>query len=463
MFDSSWYLEQYPSIAEERTDPVLDYLRKGYREGRDPGPEFDTGFYLTEYQDVADSGTNPLVHYLLYGKDEGRLPKAGRAYNLEHKLWGGFSRYGIKELESLQSNPDALDCEKIAAAWSLLVWYSAQGEHARALENFVFACQVRGTLKYSKKWAIPAAGCMVKLGHFNAARDLLDGILGKGGFDPDTCLAMANIAPLQAAPAGFPDADAFRLHWINRVFDNRGLAALQKRDSARALALDNLMATVPSRSTDRRPGKISIIMPAYNAASTLALAMESILGQTWDDIELIVVDDCSTDDTFEIAQRYAAQDPRVTAVRQTRNMGAYAARNAGVRRCTGDFITVHDCDDWSHPQKLETQMNALLEDSRLLGSFSFWVKVDWEMNIVGGWRPWGNLIEFNESSFLFRRSLIESLGEWDNVRVAGDREFIWRAEAKFGKDAFAQVCPDAPLSFSLAGHTSLTTGDKYAR
>ena len=137
-------------------------------------------------------------------------------------------------------------------------------------------------------------------------------------------------------------------------------------------------------------------------------------------------------------------------------MGAYAARNAGVRLSTGDFITVHDCDDWSHPQKLETQMVPLLDDSRLLGSFSFWVKVDWDMNIVGGWRPWGNLIEFNESSFLFRRSLIESLGEWDNVRVAGDREFIWRAEAKHGKDAFVQVCEDAPLSFSLASQTSLT-------
>ena len=356
----------------------------------------------------------------------------------------------------LQCNPIAEEPEKISAAWSLLVWYFAEGEHARALENFVFACQVRGTLKDSKKWAISAAGCMVKLGYFNAARDLLDGILGKGGFNPDTCLAMANIAPLQAAPAGFPDADAFRLHWINRVFDNRGLTALQKRDSARGLALDNLMATVPSRSTDRRPGKISVIMPAYNAASTLALAMESILGQTWDDIELIVVDDCSTDDTFEVAQRYAAQDPRVTAAGQPRNMGAYAARNAGVRLCSGDFITVHDCDDWSHPQKLESQMVPLLNDARLLGSFSFWVKVDWEMNIVGGWRPWGNLIEFNESSFLFRRALLDSLGEWDEVRVAGDREFIWRAEAKHGKDAFVHVCPDAPLSFSLASQTSLT-------
>jgi len=158
LFDSEWYFGHYTTVADDGIDPILDYLTTGYREGRNPGPEFDTGFYLAEYQDVADSGTNPLVHYLLYGKDEGRLPKACRAYKLERKLWGGFSRYGIRELESLKSDPDAMDFEKIEAAWSLLVWYASLGEYARALENFVFACQVRGSLRCSKKWVIPAAG-----------------------------------------------------------------------------------------------------------------------------------------------------------------------------------------------------------------------------------------------------------------------------------------------------------------
>ena len=79
LFDSSWYLEQYPSIAKEITDPVLDYLCKGYRDGRDPGPEFDTGFYLTEYQDVADSGTNPwcITCFMEKMRDVCRKP-AGR-------------------------------------------------------------------------------------------------------------------------------------------------------------------------------------------------------------------------------------------------------------------------------------------------------------------------------------------------------------------------------------------------
>jgi hypothetical protein len=453
LFDENWYLSQYPAVT---CDPVLDYLKDGYLKNRNPSPGFDTAFYLETYQDVASAGKNPLLHYLLYGNDEGRLPKAGRALNLERKLWRGFSSYALEELESLKYNPRTEEPEKVSAAWSLMVWHCTQQDYATAFENYTFACLVRDKLTTSKKWAIPVAWCKVKLGQQNSARDLLDGTLKKGGFNPDICLGMSNTAHSDTSSTCFFGSDSFRLHWINRVFENQGFAHIKKRCHEYDLALDNLTSPVQSRSTGRGQGKISVIMPAYNASSTLALAIESILCQTWNDIEIIVVDDCSTDDTFKISRRFAAQDSRVTAVRQQRNMGAYAARNAGVRLCTGDFITVHDSDDWSHPQKIEAQMIPLLNDSRLLGSFSFWVKVDWSMNIVGGWKPWGNLIEFNHSSFLFRRSLLDSIGEWDNVQVTGDTEFIWRAEAKYGKDAFIQVYEDVPLSFSLASQTSLT-------
>ena len=456
LFNSDWYLCQYPSVAAGGVDPALDYLREGYREGRNPSPDFDTSFYIAEYPDVANSGQNPLVHYLHYGRDEGRLPKAGRALTLQRKLWGGFSRYALRELEALKHSHLESEPEKVSAAWSLMVWYSSRQEYARALDNFAFACKWREKLVDMRRWVLAAAYCQVKLGNFSSAHDLLHSILTRRGFNSDICLAMSNAIPADAAPTGFSDTDSFRLYWINRVFEKQGFAPIQKHDPDQGFELDNLTSSIESRSKGRRQGKISILMPAYNARSTLVPAIKSILSQTWKDIELIVVDDCSTDDTFAMAQRYAEHDPRVIAVQQPRNMGAYAARNTAAGLSTGDFITVHDSDDWSHPQKLEAQMAPLLDDSRLLGSFSYWVRVDKHMNIVGGWRPWDNLIEFNDSSFLFRRTLLDSLGEWDNVRVAGDTEFRWRAEAKHGNDAFVHVCKDVPLSFSLSSPTSLT-------
>ncbi len=453
MFDENWYREEYPAVSD---DPAVDYLSSGNLHSRNPSSGFDTAFYLQTYPDVANAGQNALVHYILYGKDEGRLPKAGRALTLQRKLWGGFSRYALGELEGLKHSHRESEPEKVSAAWSLMVWYSSRQEYARALDNFAFACKWREKLVDMRRWVLAAAYCQVKLGNSSSAHDLLYSILKRRGFNSDICLAMSNTPPADAVPTGFSDTDSFRLYWINRVFENRGFAPIQKRNLDQGLKLDNLIAPIQSRSAGRGQGKISVLMPAYNSSATIAPAIESILGQTWDDLQLIVVDDCSTDDTFAIAQRYSEHDPRVIAVRQPQNMGAYAARNTAAGLSTGDFITVHDSDDWSHPQKLESQMVPLLDDSGLLGSFSYWVSVDKHMNIVGGWRPWDNLIEFNDSSFLFRRTLLDSLGEWDNVRVAGDTEFRWRAEVRHGNDAFVHVYKDVPLSFSLSSQTSLT-------
>jgi hypothetical protein len=72
LFDSDWYLQSYPDVAQAGIDPLLHYLGPGWREGRDPGPEFATSAYLKAYSDVARSGINPLVHYIEFGHSEGR-------------------------------------------------------------------------------------------------------------------------------------------------------------------------------------------------------------------------------------------------------------------------------------------------------------------------------------------------------------------------------------------------------
>ncbi|RLJ20340.1 hypothetical protein DJ031_05920 [bacterium endosymbiont of Escarpia laminata] len=74
LFDATWYLAEYPDVAEAGIDPVEHYLRYGASEGRNPSSKFDTTFYLTTNPDIAEAEINPLVHYLRYGKEEGRLP-----------------------------------------------------------------------------------------------------------------------------------------------------------------------------------------------------------------------------------------------------------------------------------------------------------------------------------------------------------------------------------------------------
>lgn len=88
----------------------------------------------------------------------------------------------------------------------------------------------------------------------------------------------------------------------------------------------------------------SIVMPAFNAAHTLAAAVDSLLRQSHVEFELLIVDDCSADATPELAEAYAARDARVRALRMPRNSGVSACSNEGVRRATHDWLGIVDAD-----------------------------------------------------------------------------------------------------------------------
>lgn len=104
---------------------------------------------------------------------------------------------------------------------------------------------------------------------------------------------------------------------------------------------------------------ISVILPTYNRRELLPRAINSVLEQTYGDLELIVVDDASTDGTHEVMAEIT--DPRVRYIRQKQNKGACAARNAGIREAKGDYIAFQDSDDVWHTDKLEKQLAFLSE------------------------------------------------------------------------------------------------------
>ena len=102
---------------------------------------------------------------------------------------------------------------------------------------------------------------------------------------------------------------------------------------------------------------MSVVLPTYNRAETLGRAVESVLGQTFTNLELIVVDDGSTDGTDSVLARF--KDPRMRVVSTTVNRGVSAARNAGIGEARGEFIAFQDSDDSWRPHKLERQVECL--------------------------------------------------------------------------------------------------------
>ena len=95
---------------------------------------------------------------------------------------------------------------------------------------------------------------------------------------------------------------------------------------------------------------VSVIMPAYNASATIGTAIQSVMDQTFTDWELIVVDDCSRDNTIEVVR--SMSDPRIKVVALTDNVRPAAARNIGLRHATGRWFATLDADDAWHPERL---------------------------------------------------------------------------------------------------------------
>lgn len=109
--------------------------------------------------------------------------------------------------------------------------------------------------------------------------------------------------------------------------------------------------------------KVSVCIDSFNYGRFLGQAIESVLGQSFQDFEIIISDDCSTDDSFEIARRYAAQDNRITATQNARNLGMIGNRNAALLRARGEFVKTLHADDFLCAPDALGRMVAALESN----------------------------------------------------------------------------------------------------
>lgn len=108
--------------------------------------------------------------------------------------------------------------------------------------------------------------------------------------------------------------------------------------------------------------QISILVAVYNTAPYLPQCLDSLCGQTLRDIQIICIDDCSTDQSPQILADYAQRDARITLLRTPHNSGQAAARNQGLQMATGEFTTFVDSDDWLAPDALEQVLEALAQN-----------------------------------------------------------------------------------------------------
>ena len=113
---------------------------------------------------------------------------------------------------------------------------------------------------------------------------------------------------------------------------------------------------------------VSVIIPVYNAEKVIGKTLESVLEQTYRNIEIVLVDDCSKDNSREVIAKYKENHPKIIYYRQLTNQGAGAARNKALEIAKGQYVAFLDADDIWHPTKIEKQIKLLKEKN---GAFSY--------------------------------------------------------------------------------------------
>ncbi len=199
---------------------------------------------------------------------------------------------------------------------------------------------------------------------------------------------------------------------------------------------------------------VSVIIPTYNRAAFVTEAIDSVLAQTFRDVELIVVDDGSTDDTRD---RLAAYGERIRLVCEE-NHGVSHARNVGIRAARGEYIALLDSDDLWLPKKLETQvavMNAQ-PDLQLCHTEEIWIRRGVRVNQMKKHQKHGGYIFPNclpfcvisPSSVMIRRALFDDVGYFDESLPACEDYDLWLRITKIYPVYFIET----PLIVKRGGH-----------
>ena len=461
-----WYARTYPDVAALGMDPVEHYLRYGAAMGRRPSAGFDAAFYRATHPDVDASGIDPLAHYLRKGAKTDRrigpadLAEARRAARrvidpIRRKLFSlGFVARAQAELAALAGAGET-PLLRAHAARELAVWELRAGtaEGARA-------CLA---------WLPAAADCAEEGGYFASLATLE--LLCLHGLGAPEAAAEAVLARAEAADWPLEDlllargnlaADPpARLGWINRALARRGFApvALAEGGGAAASAYDRLSAPTAGPAIADGP-LITVLIAAYDAERTLPAALRGLQEQLWRNLEILVIDDCSSDATAAVAARFAAADPRIRLIEMASNGGAYVARNRGLAEANGAFVTLHDADDWSHPAKIATQAAFLLAHPEAVGCTSEQARATDGLTFERLTRSF-RLVNMNTSSFMFRRAYVRATcGFWDTARFGADTELIARITSADGRGAVRKLAT-GPLSFQRMSATSIVADEAF--
>lgn len=189
----------------------------------------------------------------------------------------------------------------------------------------------------------------------------------------------------------------------------------------------------------------TVLLPVYNNKEDVLNAIKSIINQTCKSWELIIIDDCSTDDTYEIIKDYlkTIRSEQIILLRNERNKGTYVSINEGLLKARGKYIARIDSDDIVANIFLEEHLNVFNQDPEKY----LITQSKYSRN--------GSTPQYGEITLIYHRKIIDKIGFYDSLRFAADTEFWHRIIKYYGNNNIIKI--NKPLYFAQKRPNSLTT------
>lgn len=468
-FAEGWYLREYLDVQYVNLTPMQHFIKFGLALKRNPNPVFDYRYLKSS----SDDPRNDLLDFLNYGRFEqldvvlpgisspskklgssknGRVVK--RIDQILKKVFSfGFFNKGYEELQTLACS---MNPEKCYRANKALAWISLDLSQKECYQQAIRSLGV--CLEYNVNDServhlfIMLSEALYKDGQAEKSLQLLKAVRVAFGFFPDLEIAYFNVCDKEE-----------KIEILERICKFYELPAINFNESTckpyDSLNSDLNVVANQHLCNEIAP-KVSVIVPCYNCENTVGVSLQSLLNQSWHNLEILAVDDCSTDRTRDVLKEWSSKDCRIKVLNTETNSGAYIARNVALAAATGKFVTCHDSDDWSHRLKIELQADNLIKNPHVIANRSFQVRASEDL-VFHRRGKFGQFIFSNMSSLMFDRLAIKAkIGFWDQVRFGGDSEFLTRLKQCFGAASVLDLNV-GPLSIQRQTAGSLTGSSKF--
>lgn len=240
---------------------------------------------------------------------------------------------------------------------------------------------------------------------------------------------------------------------LNHYFENKSLFHIKQKDKDIPLNIKNIDVLLSEYLSIKQEKKVSIVLTTYNIEDLVNISIDSLLEQTYKNIEIILVDDGSSDNTFDILRKYKYTYPdKIKLIKLHKNCGTYIAKNIGITYSSGDLITFHDADDWAHPQRIEEHVKAHQKSKKIKYSISKLLRLTEDGYFYS--KHIYPLDRLSMVSLMIDKSLISEIGYFRTHRLGSDTEYFERLK-NFTKYKFERI--DKVLMFCSHRENSLTT------